>query len=67
MRVLQPTTEELRARQARLLERSGFTSVEALEDRARRGALSAEEFALWDEIRSIDFLLGDESVRQPRQ
>lgn len=61
-RVLEPGRDELEDRRARLLERSHM-SREELETAAAAGTLSAEEFWLWEDIRSIEFLLGDDVGR----
>lgn len=61
-RVLEPSRDELRERRARLLEHAHM-SREALEDAADAGTLSPEEFWLWEDIRSIEFLLGDDVGR----
>lgn len=58
-RVLEPGHDELKARWARLLERAHM-SREDLEAAASAGTLSAEEFWLWEDIRSVEFLLGDD-------
>lgn len=57
-RVMEPSREELLERRERLLERARLTRDE-LECRAEGGLLSGSEFYLWDEIRSIEFLLGE--------
>jgi hypothetical protein len=61
MRVLHPTREELQERRQRLLDRARVSSSDELAERARRGALSGDEFWLWEDIRSIDFLLGEDA------
>ncbi|MEX2549380.1 MAG: hypothetical protein WD638_04065 [Nitriliruptoraceae bacterium] len=58
-RVLEPGHDELKDRRARLLERAHM-SREDLEAAAAAGTLSAEEFWLWEDIRSVEFLLGDD-------
>lgn len=57
MRVIQPTAERLRERRAELLNDVRMGRAE-LEERAEAGLLSGEEYWLWEEIRSIEFLLG---------
>lgn len=57
-RVLEPSREDLIRRRAALLEAAG-TTREELERRATAGLLSGDEFYLWDEIESIEFLMGD--------
>jgi hypothetical protein len=58
-RVLEPSAEELRARHARLLARLGRTR-EGLEAAAEAGRLTSEEFWLWEDLRDVEFLLGDD-------
>jgi hypothetical protein len=60
MRVMNPSAEDLRAERKRLLARAHAASVKELNDRAARGGLSADEYSLWEEIRSIEYLLGEE-------
>lgn len=60
MRVIQLTREQLLERRDQLLEGLRFTRGE-LEERAEAGLLSAEEYWLWEEIRGVEFLLGDKS------
>jgi hypothetical protein len=57
-RVLEPSRDELLERRDELIAELQ-TSREQLQDRADAGLLSGEEFYLWDEIESIEFLLGD--------
>lgn len=61
MRVRHPTREELKERRRRLLEQARVSSSDELAERAGRGALSGNEFWLWEEITSIDFLLGEDA------
>lgn len=61
MRVRHPTRQELKERRRRLLEQARVSSSDELAERARRGALSGDEFWLWEEITSIDFLLGEDT------
>ncbi len=58
-RVLEPSREDLIERRERLLKRLGMTRNE-LAHRAEAGLLTGEEFWLEEEIRSIEFLLGDD-------
>ena len=58
-RVLEPGHDELKGRRARLLERAHM-SREELEAAAAAGSLSPEEFWLWEDIRSVEFLLGED-------
>lgn len=60
MRVMSRSADELRAERERLLARAHASSVEELNDRAARGGLSAAEYSLWEEIRSINYLLGED-------
>jgi hypothetical protein len=60
-RVLEPSAEELRARRERLLARLG-RSRESLEAAADAGQLTSEEFWLWEDLRDVEFLLGDDGV-----
>ena len=57
-RVIEPSRDELLERRNKLIGELQ-TSRAALQDRAEAGLLSGEEFYLWDEIESIEFLLGD--------
>ncbi|MGH8905067.1 MAG: hypothetical protein ACRD0K_00735 [Egibacteraceae bacterium] len=61
MRVTHPTREELKDRRRRLLEQARVSSSDELAARAERGALSGDEFWLWEDIQSIDFLLGEQT------
>jgi hypothetical protein len=56
-RVIEPSRDELVERRDELIAELQ-TSREELQDRADAGLLSGEEFYLWDEIESIEFLLG---------
>jgi hypothetical protein len=56
-RVLKPSRSDLEARRARLLDRIGMTRKE-LEQEAESGALTGEQIWIWEDIRSIEFLLG---------
>lgn len=53
------TTEELHRRRADVLTRVGLTLPEITE-LAAQYMLTPEELAAWTELKSIDFLLGDE-------
>ena len=57
-RVLTPTREELLTQRKRLLGNVSL-SREELESAAKAGTLTWDEFLIWDDIRSIEFLLGD--------
>jgi hypothetical protein len=59
MRLMNPTADELREQRKRLLARAHASSVAELRERAARGGLSAEEYLLWEEIKAIGFLLGE--------
>jgi hypothetical protein len=56
--VVHTTVDELRNRHRRVLKRIGMTREE-LSDLAARYALTPEELAAWDELKSIEFLLED--------
>lgn len=58
-RVTLVTENDLLTRRAEILERHGV-SLEEFADRARRYALIGDEWADWDELQSIAFLLRDE-------
>lgn len=60
MQVQHPTTEGLRARRSRLLDKAR-TTRDDLQQRAADGTLTAEEYWIWRDIRSLEFLLGDEA------
>lgn len=60
MRVIHPTRKELEDRRRRLIERAGVSSRRELAERARRGTLSGEELWLWEDVKSIDFLLAED-------
>ncbi|MGY4100072.1 hypothetical protein ACW2Q0_11055 [Nocardia sp. R16R-3T] len=53
------TSEELHRRRGEVLHRVGLTREEIAELAAQH-TLTAEEWAAWDELRSIEFLLGEE-------
>lgn len=59
MQVHTPSRDELLDRRRRLLEQSK-ASREELDRRATQGELAGDEYWLWEELRSIDFLLGEE-------
>lgn len=59
MKVRTPSRDELLDRRRRLLEQSK-ASREELDRRAAQGELAGDEYWLWEEMRSIDFLLGEE-------
>lgn len=58
MRVHRPSEGELRERLIRLLSELGMTRNE-LAERAREGLLSADQYWALEEIRSVEFLLGE--------
>lgn len=60
-RVLEPSREELLARRARLLGRTHM-SREELDTAAAAGTLTADQYWLWEDIRSLEFLLGDDAA-----
>lgn len=57
-RVLEPSRDELVARRERLLEQLGMSRSD-LERAAQAGALIGDQIWLWEDIRSIEFLLRD--------
>lgn len=57
-RIMQPTREDLLRRRQQLLDEAETTRAQ-LARRAEAGLLQGDEFDLWDEIESIEFLLGD--------
>lgn len=57
-RVTNVTREELQARRAEILNRHG-ASLEEFVERAKQYALTGDEWADWDELQSIAFLLRD--------
>jgi hypothetical protein len=61
MRLAHPTPTELRHRRERLLDKAGF-SREELQRCAEEGTLTPEEYWIWQDIRSVEFLLGDEGA-----
>lgn len=66
MRVMNPDREELLARRERLL-RQARTSREELEARADRGTLTGDEYWLWEDIRSVEFLLREDEATGERE
>jgi hypothetical protein len=59
MRVIQPSRDELLQRRVQLLEQLRMTREE-LEERAEGGLLSPDAYWLWEEIRGVEFLLGED-------
>jgi hypothetical protein len=57
--VIVKTPEELRRQRADLLDRAG-TTYDELRERAESYQLTLEERNIWETLRTIDFLLGDE-------
>ena len=55
--VTEVTTRNLNARRKAILQRIGM-SYEELEAKAATRSLVGDEWAAWEEIREIDFLLG---------
>ncbi|GAA5043953.1 hypothetical protein GCM10023318_06150 [Nocardia callitridis] len=53
------TSTELHRRHANILQRLGMTRDE-IGELAAQYALTPEELAAWDELRSVEFLLEDE-------
>ena len=58
-RVIQPSRDELLARRARLIQRARMGRDE-MEVAAKAGTLAPDDFWLWEDIRSVEFLLGDD-------
>lgn len=54
--VIFKTAEELRADRAELLSRAGM-SYQELAECGREFVLNAEQYSIWETIKSIDFLL----------
>lgn len=63
--VVQADREELAARHAELLAAWGGAPFEEIERRADVGDLAGDEWARWDELEGIDFLLNG-LRRRPR-
>jgi hypothetical protein len=57
--VIVRTPEELRAERAELLRQAG-TTYDDLRDRGESYQLTTTERNIWETIRTIDYLLGDE-------
>ncbi len=57
--VVKVTREELLSERRELLKRLGI-SLEQLKERAATYSLSPEEWAAWDQIEEIAFLLGED-------
>lgn len=51
--------EELREQRADLLRRANM-SFEELDEAAQEFVLNADQRAIWETVRTIDFLLGDD-------
>jgi hypothetical protein len=58
-KVIVKSREGYEARREELLQRVGMT-YEELDERAREYLLTATERSVWETIRSIDFLLGND-------
>ena len=58
-RVTNVTEEELLARRAEILERHGV-NLQEFAERARQYALTGDEWADWDELQGIAYLLRDD-------
>lgn len=58
MRVTRLTRDELLERHKQLLSHARMPREE-LEQRAEAGLLSGDDYWLWEEIRGVEFLLGD--------
>lgn len=59
-RVIRPTRRELEHQHARLVARTRAGSRERLKELASSGELTADEFWVWENIQSIEYLLGDD-------
>ena len=57
--VIVKSRDEFRAQREELLQRVGMT-YEELDEGAREYLLDADQRSIWETIRSIDFLLGDD-------
>lgn len=62
-RVVEPSREELKAKLRELYTRIGMAPSE-LHRRAREQSLEGEQWWLWDQIESLEFLLSDELTEQ---
>lgn len=60
-RLREVSREELLRRRRELLDRLGVTAEE-LHARAANGSLVGDEWAAWDRLRDIEFLLGDDDL-----
>lgn len=58
-RVVEVTEDELRQRRSALLEQIKPVTGDDLATRAQAGNLSEDEWDVWDELRSIAFLLDE--------
>ncbi len=61
-RVVEPSLEDLRSRWRELLSRTSMSRHE-LEEAAAAGKLSPDEFWLWEDVRAVEFLLGEDVER----
>ncbi|HET8681252.1 MAG TPA: hypothetical protein VFM54_05190 [Micromonosporaceae bacterium] len=57
--VVMRSREELREQRADLLRRANM-SFEELDEAAQEFVLNADQRAIWETVRTIDFLLGDD-------
>lgn len=62
-RVVEPSREELEKRRRRLLDDVGMSRDE-LGKAAAAGTLTSDQFWAWEDITSIEFLLGDDDGEQ---
>jgi hypothetical protein len=60
-RLTEVSREDLQARRQAVLKRVG-TSYEDLKARAEGRSLVGDEWSAWDELREIEFLLGDDEA-----
>lgn len=62
-RVVEPSRDELEARRRRLLDHVGMTRDE-LDRAAQAGTLTSEQYWVWEDVTSTEFLLGEDDGRQ---
>lgn len=62
-RVIEPSRGDLEERRQRLLARVGMSRDE-LDTAAKAGTLTGDQFWTWEDIKSIEFLLGEDDGNQ---
>lgn len=62
-RVIEPSRGDLEERRQRLLARVGMSRDE-LDTAAKAGTLTGDQFWIWEDIKSIEFLLGEDDGNQ---